>query len=91
MKTKVKEWMKTKGTKIANKWIIFLVMMLVSLAIVVLMLPVAIAVVIFSTIYILAAGLTAILNDIFYRKPADETFEDLYERLLGIIFGIAEF
>ena len=91
MKDKVKEWAKTKGKKIANKWIIFFVMMLVSLAIVVLILPFTILLVVFSIVYILAAGLTAILNEIFYRKPVDETFGDLYERLLTIIFGIVEF
>lgn len=91
MKDKIKEWAKTKGKKIANKWTIFFVMMLVALAMIVLILPIAIAIVIFSIVYILAACLTSILNDVFYRKPVDETFEDLYERLLSIIFGIVEF
>lgn len=91
MKDKIKEWAKTKGKKIANKWIIFFVMMLVALAMIVLILPFAIALVIYSSIYIIAAGFTAMLNEIFYRKPVDETFEDLYERLLNNIFGVVEF
>lgn len=77
MKNKIKNWAKTKGKKIAERWFLFLLMLFVLLAMCVLAIPFAILVVIGCCICILAAGLTAILNEIFYRKPVDETFNDL--------------
>lgn len=85
MGIKFKDWIRTEGRKVRERWFIFLLMLLVMLALMVLSIPFAILFVIGGIVYILGAGLAAILNEIFYHKPVDETFEELTDKYIDLV------
>lgn len=87
MGIKFKDWIRTEGKKVGERWFIFLLMLLVMLAVCILAIPFAILFVIGSIVYMLGAGLAAILNEIFYRKPVDETFEELTDKYADLVFN----
>lgn len=88
MKQKAKEWANTKGKVIAERWFIFLVMFLVILVGLIFAVPLVALLAAGCIVYTILAGFASILNEIFYHKPVDETFDELTNKLADWIYDL---